>query len=92
MMERSPGNPGPQEISSQVEVHSIDHIPESERHGTLRSLGSVWFVSNLNLTAMATGVVIVSSYTMQPKKTSSVAEVPDAVLNAIQAFISEEAR
>jgi len=60
MTERSPGSPGPQEISSQVEVHSIDHILESERHGTLRSLGSVWFVSNLNLTAMATGVVIVS--------------------------------
>ena len=40
-----------------IELHSIDVVPLTERHGNLRSLGAVWFVSNINLTAMATGIV-----------------------------------
>lgn len=43
-----------------IESHSIDVIPESERHGKPSSLGALWFVSNLNLTAMSTGVVVVA--------------------------------
>ena len=45
------------ERPGRVELHAIDVIPLTERHGTLRSLGAVWFVSNINLTAMATGIV-----------------------------------
>jgi len=49
-----------EERPGRIEAHSIDVVPASERHGQPSSLGSVWFVSNLNLTAMSTGVVIVS--------------------------------
>jgi purine-cytosine permease-like protein len=45
------------ENAQQIELHSIDVIPLAERHGSLRSLGAVWFVANINLTAMATGIV-----------------------------------
>jgi len=45
---------------SQVEKRSVDWIPHEERFGKPRSLGNVWFVSNINLTAMATGVVALS--------------------------------
>jgi len=55
---RPPG--GTHENPARIEAHSIDVIPQSERHGQPRSLGAVWFVSNLNLTAMSTGVVVVS--------------------------------
>ena len=39
-----------------IELHSIDWVPESERHGKVSHLGAIWFVGNINLTAMATGV------------------------------------
>jgi purine-cytosine permease-like protein len=39
-----------------VETRSIDWVSNEERRGTVSSLGAVWFVSNINLTAMATGV------------------------------------
>src|ERR1700710_2057102 len=39
-----------------VETRSIDWVTNEERRGTVSSLGAVWFVSNINLTAMATGV------------------------------------
>lgn len=45
------------EAPASIELHSIDVIPSHERHGSLRSLGAVWFVANINLTAMATGIV-----------------------------------
>lgn len=48
------------ESASRIELHSIDVVPLEERHGTLRSLGAVWFVANMNLTAVATGVVALS--------------------------------
>ncbi len=44
-----------------IELHSIDHIPASERHGTVRQLGALWFVSNVNLTGLATGVTTSSA-------------------------------
>ena len=45
---------------SQVETRSVDFIPHSERFGKSRDLGNVWFVGNVNLVAMATGVVALS--------------------------------
>jgi NCS1 family nucleobase:cation symporter-1 len=42
---------------SDVETRSVDWVPHSERFGKSRDLGNIWFVGNVNLTAMATGVV-----------------------------------
>lgn len=39
-----------------IELRSIDYVPASERHGTVRHLGALWFVSGVNLTGLATGV------------------------------------
>ena len=43
-----------------VEKRSVDWVPHKERHGKARDLGNVWFVGNVNLVAMATGVVALS--------------------------------
>ena len=43
-----------------IELHSIDWVPERERHGEVSHLGGIWFVGNINLTAMATGVTALS--------------------------------
>ncbi len=43
-----------------IEMHSIDFVPQSERHGKVSHLGAIWFVGNINLTAMATGVAALS--------------------------------
>lgn len=40
-----------------VEAHSIDFIPESERHGRPRSLFFIWWSSNMQMTTALTGVV-----------------------------------
>lgn len=48
------------ENAARIETHSVDVVPIAERHGRLSSLGAVWFVSNLNLTAMSIGIVVVS--------------------------------
>ena len=53
-MARNVGDP------TSVEQRSVDWVPHSERHGKVRDLGNVWFVGNVNLTAMATGVVALS--------------------------------
>jgi purine-cytosine permease-like protein len=45
---------------SGIELHSIDWVPDSERHGKVSHLGAIWFVGNINLTAMATGVAALS--------------------------------
>jgi purine-cytosine permease-like protein len=39
-----------------IEQHAIDWIPDAERHGKASSLGYIWFVSNINLTGISTGV------------------------------------
>ena len=41
-----------------IERRSIDWIPHTERHGKVSSLGGIWFVGNVNLTSMATGVTV----------------------------------
>jgi NCS1 family nucleobase:cation symporter-1 len=45
----------PPSAPSSMERRSIEWVPNNERRGTLKSVGAVWFVSNINLTAMATG-------------------------------------
>ena len=43
-----------------IELHSIDWVPSGERHGKVPHLGAIWFVGNINLTAMALGVAALS--------------------------------
>ena len=43
-----------------IELHSIDFVPDTERKGRVAHLGAIWFVGNINLTAMATGVAALS--------------------------------
>jgi nucleobase:cation symporter-1, NCS1 family len=38
-----------------VEHHSIDFIPVTERHGSVRSLFTLWFSSNMQITTVVTG-------------------------------------
>lgn len=40
-----------------LEFRTIDHVPETERHGRARNLFTVWFGSNIMLLTVATGVV-----------------------------------
>ena len=42
-----------------VEQHSIDFIPESERHGTVFSLFTLWFAANMQITTVVTGALAV---------------------------------
>ena len=44
-----------------IELHSIDYVPASERHGTVRHLGALWFVTGVNLTGLATGITTLSA-------------------------------
>lgn len=44
---------------SLVERRSIDHIPEAERHGNLRSQFTLWFGANLQITAVVVGALAV---------------------------------
>ena len=46
--------------ASGIEQRSIDWVPNEERHGRASHLGAIWFVGNINLTAMATGVAALS--------------------------------
>lgn len=45
--------------SLQVESRSIDPIPEDERHGHPRSLFTLWFASNMQITSAVTGALTV---------------------------------
>ena len=57
----SPGQPlAAASAASGIEVHSVDWVPLDERHGKPSHLGALWFVGNINLTAMATGVTALS--------------------------------
>ncbi len=42
-----------------VERHSIDYIPESERHGSPLSLFTLWFSANMQITTVVTGALAV---------------------------------
>jgi NCS1 family nucleobase:cation symporter-1 len=41
----------------QIEHHSIDYIPEAERHGSVRNLFNIWFSANAQITTVVTGVL-----------------------------------
>jgi NCS1 family nucleobase:cation symporter-1 len=43
--------------SLSVERRSIDYIPEGERHGSVRSLFTVWFAANMQVTTVVTGAL-----------------------------------
>jgi len=45
---------------TEIETHSVNWIPHAERFGKSGDLINIWFVGNVNLTAMATGVVAFS--------------------------------
>jgi NCS1 family nucleobase:cation symporter-1 len=40
-----------------VEVHSIDYIPETERHGKVTDQFTLWFLGNANLATLAVGLL-----------------------------------
>jgi NCS1 family nucleobase:cation symporter-1 len=44
----------------QLERRAIDYIPESERRGHPNTLLTLWFASNVQVTALATGIIAVS--------------------------------
>lgn len=44
----------------QVETHSIDYVPLSERHGQAWHLWPIWFTGDAHLATLATGVIAVS--------------------------------
>lgn len=43
----------------EIEKHSIDFIPENERHGRITDLFTVWFAANMQLTPLVTGALAV---------------------------------
>lgn len=42
-----------------IEHRSIDYIPESERHGNVRTLFSIWFSANAQITTVVTGALAI---------------------------------
>ncbi len=38
-----------------IEVHSIDHIPNTERHGSVADQGQLWFTSNFHFLSLSIG-------------------------------------
>jgi NCS1 family nucleobase:cation symporter-1 len=40
-----------------IERRSIEHVPEAERHGAVRSLFAVWFGANMQITTIVTGAL-----------------------------------
>lgn len=42
-----------------VEHHSIDYIPETERHGSVFSLFTLWFAAKMQVTTVVTGALAV---------------------------------
>jgi len=43
--------------SSGIERHTIEHVPESDRHGRPRGLFAVWFGANMQITTIVTGAL-----------------------------------
>ena len=44
-----PAHPASDGIAAEIESHSIDIIPESERRGRVRSQFTLWFATNANV-------------------------------------------
>ncbi|TGA88837.1 cytosine permease [Streptomyces sp. MZ04] len=47
----------PDAASSSVEQHTIDHVPENERHGRVRDLFTMWFGTNIAPLPLVTGAM-----------------------------------
>jgi NCS1 family nucleobase:cation symporter-1 len=47
----------PDESSAVLERRSIEHVPENERHGRVLDLFTLWFGSNIQVTAVVTGAL-----------------------------------
>jgi NCS1 family nucleobase:cation symporter-1 len=47
------------ETFAALERHSIEHVPENERHGRPRNLFTLWFASNVNISSVVTGALAV---------------------------------
>lgn len=45
-----------------VETRTIDHIPETERHGKARNLFTIWFGGNIMMLTIATGLLATAVY------------------------------
>lgn len=50
---------GPAEVVLTPERHTIDVIPDSERHGSPRSQFTLWFGANMQITAIVDGALAV---------------------------------
>src|SRR6202163_2267121 len=46
-------------VPGSIEVRSIDHVPDEERHGGLASQFTLWLAANLQITAIVTGALAV---------------------------------
>ncbi|MFC7394185.1 purine-cytosine permease family protein [Scopulibacillus cellulosilyticus] len=44
----------------QIEKRTIDYIPDSERHGSVRNLFSIWFSANAQITTVVTGALAIT--------------------------------
>lgn len=43
-----------------LEVRSIDYVPLNERHGRVRHIGPLWFMSNAQIATLATGLISIT--------------------------------
>jgi NCS1 family nucleobase:cation symporter-1 len=68
--------------TSTVEVRTIDHVPENERHGKARDLFTVWFGSNIMLLTVASGVAATVAFGL-PISAAAVALVLGHVVGGI---------
>ena len=57
---RTSDGAGPGTGIGSVEIHSIDYVPESERHGSVPAQGIFWFLGNFQFFTVAIGFVGVS--------------------------------
>jgi purine-cytosine permease-like protein len=54
-LENTQAPPQPEGLLAGAEQHSIDFIPDGERHGTVRQQGIFWFLSNTQSLSVAVG-------------------------------------
>ena len=47
--DHAPTTPAPEGVAAEIEAHSIDIIPDSERRGNVRSQFTLWFATNANV-------------------------------------------
>ena len=57
MKNNTTAEPGLALEKTTIEARSYDYIPETERHGTVRSQFQLWFMVNATLITLSTGAV-----------------------------------